>query len=204
LVPVIPVIRVVPVPDGDRSSRRSWRGSRRRSWRTFNRQSALGLGVDQRDLEARRQQRRERSGAGEPRGDGVHELAQRARPRVNIDYHVVFEDHFSTAAYDLVHAVVDLRATETSIEIFLRSHRVTSHLGSLVEGKATTKAEHMPASHRARAEWTPSRILEWVGKTGPNAVALAEEIMQRRPHPKQGFRSCLGTTRFWCPRDPRC
>jgi transposase len=54
----------------------------------------------------------------------------------------------------------------------------------------------MPASHRAHAEWTPSRILEWVRKTGPNALALAEEIMRRRPHPQQGFRSCLGIIRL--------
>jgi transposase len=125
-----------------------------------------------------------------------YELAQWARPRVNIDYHVVFEDHFYSVHYDLVHAQVDLRATETTVEIFFKNERVASHLRSFEKGKATTKAEHMPASHRAHAEWTPSRILEWVRKTGPNALALAEEIMRRRPHPQQGFRSCLGIIRL--------
>ena len=125
-----------------------------------------------------------------------YELAQWARPRVNIDYHVVFEGHFYSVHYDLVHAVVDLRATETIVEIFFKGRRITSHLRSVEKGKATTKPEHMPSSHRAHAEWTPSRILEWVRKTGPNAVTLAEEIMRRRPHPQQGFRSCLGIIRL--------
>jgi transposase len=125
-----------------------------------------------------------------------YELSQWATPRVNIDYHVVFEDHFYSVPYGLVHQVVDLRATEKTVEIFFKGRRITSHLRSSEKSKATTRSEHMPSSHRAHAEWTPSRILEWVKKTGPNAAAVAEEVMRRRPHPQQGFRSCLGIIRL--------
>ena len=125
-----------------------------------------------------------------------YELAQWARPRVNIDYHVVFDDHFYSVPYDLVNELVDLRATETTVEIFFKGPRITSHLRSYEKNKATTKPEHMPASHREHAKWTPSRVLEWVRKTGPKTAELAEEILRRRPHPQQGFRSCLGLIRL--------
>jgi transposase len=125
-----------------------------------------------------------------------YELAQWARPRVNIDYHVVFDDHFYSVHYTHVHEVVDLRATETTIEIFLKNLRHTSHLRSFEKGKATTKPEHMPASHRAQSEWPPSRILEWVKKTGPHAAAVAEQILAHWPHPYQGYRACLGIIRL--------
>jgi len=36
----------------------------------------------------------------------------------------------------------------------------------------------------------------WARKTGPSTAALVEEIMARRPHPEQGFRSCLGVIRL--------
>ena len=125
-----------------------------------------------------------------------YELSQWALPRVNIDYHVVFEDHFYSVPYGLVHQQVDLRATEKVVEIFFKGRRVASHLRSYEKNQATTETAHMPASHRAHAEWTPSRVLEWMKKTGPSTAALGEEIMRRRPHPQQGFRACLGIIRL--------
>jgi transposase len=54
----------------------------------------------------------------------------------------------------------------------------------------------MPASHRRHLEWTPSRIVGWRQKTGPATAQLMEAIMASRPHPEQGFRSCLGILRL--------
>ena len=41
-----------------------------------------------------------------------------ATARVNIDYHVVFEDHFDSVPYRLVQEQVELRASAATIEIF--------------------------------------------------------------------------------------
>lgn len=62
----------------------------------------------------------------------------------------------------------------------------------------------MPASHQRYLEWTPSRIINWAAATGPATAELVEKILQMRPHPEQGFRSCLGIInlgkRFGTPR----
>jgi transposase len=121
-----------------------------------------------------------------------YEFARWARPRAGIDYHVEFDDHFYSVRYQLVGKQLDLRATETTIEVFLGGRRETSHLRSYEKGKHTTKSEHMPKAHQAHVEWTPVRLVEWAKKTGPATAALVEEIMRRRVHPQQGFRACLG------------
>jgi transposase len=54
----------------------------------------------------------------------------------------------------------------------------------------------MPESHKRYLEWTPSRIIRWAEKTGPSTASLVKEIMERRPHPEQGFRSALGIIRL--------
>lgn len=54
----------------------------------------------------------------------------------------------------------------------------------------------MSDSHRRHADWTPSRVIAWAEKTGPNTAALAKEIMATRTHPEQGYRSCLGIIRL--------
>ena len=55
-----------------------------------------------------------------------------------------------------------------------------------------TLPEHMPSAHRRHAEWTPARVLAQAAKLGPSVVAFCEAVMADRPHPEQGFRTCLG------------
>jgi transposase len=50
----------------------------------------------------------------------------------------------------------------------------------------------MPSAHRRYAEWTPAKMMREAAKVGPATVALFEAIMKAKPHPEQGFRSCLG------------
>ena len=54
----------------------------------------------------------------------------------------------------------------------------------------------MPSSHRAHAEWTPSRLVHWAEKTGLGTARVVSEILASRPHPEQGFRSCMGVMRL--------
>ncbi len=62
--------------------------------------------------------------------------------------------------------------------------------------KFTTLNEHRPKSHQKHLEWTPGRIVQWAQKTGPCCAELVRQIMESRPHPRQGFRACLGIIRL--------
>lgn len=118
------------------------------------------------------------------------------RARVNIDYHVAFDGHLYSVPYALVHEEVWVRATSSTIEVLHHARRVASHRRSRDRGRHTTIAEHMPSAHRAHAEWTPSRILGWAESSGSETRTLCEAILRDRPHPEQGFRSCLGILRL--------
>ena len=54
----------------------------------------------------------------------------------------------------------------------------------------------MPKAHREHLEWSPSRLLDWARTIGPHTAALVQAILQDRPHPEQGYRSCLGILRL--------
>ena len=116
--------------------------------------------------------------------------------RVNIDYHIEVEDHYYSVPYTLAGDVVEARYNRTTVEVFYKGRRVASHLRSLVAHKHTTVTEHMPRSHRKHAEWTPSRLIHWGKTLGDEVGRLFDEIMKARPHPEQGFRSCLGIMRL--------
>lgn len=124
------------------------------------------------------------------------EYAEWRKGRVNIDYHMLVDNHLYSVPHSLVHETVEARCTAETVELFHHHKRVASHRRSYVKGGFTTDPQHMPSSHRAHAEWTPSRILSWAQKVGPATRALCEAILEDRPHPEQGFRSCLGILRL--------
>ena len=125
-----------------------------------------------------------------------YELAEWKACRVNIDYHVEVAHNFYSVPYPLVHARVDTRATAATIEVLFKGRRVTSHVRRTGRGHFVTRVEHMPRAHRAHAEWTPSRLIAWAEQTGPATGRLVAGILERRPHPEQGYRACLGLMRL--------
>lgn len=124
------------------------------------------------------------------------EMAIWTKAKVNIDYHVVVDYHLYSVPHSLIHQVVDARSTARTVELFHEGRRVAAHVRSHQSGKFTTLEEHRPKSHQRYLEWTPSRLIEWAGKTGPQCAQVVEQILTAKPHPEQGFRSCLGIIRL--------
>ena len=124
------------------------------------------------------------------------DLSEWSRARVNIDYHVAFDANLYSVPYNLVHELVEIRSTPTTVEILHKGTRVASHLRSRGRGQAITNEEHRPKSHRAHLEWTPSRMVHWAETIGPNTARLFERIMNDKPHPEMGYRGCLGIIRL--------
>jgi len=126
-----------------------------------------------------------------------YEFALWRKAKVNIDYHVEVraERHYYSVPYRLVGDTVDVRLSAATVEVFHRHRRVASHVRRFTPGYSTDAA-HMPESHRRHAAWTPGRIIAWAQRTGPATAKLCEAVMAARPHPEQGFRSCLGIVRL--------
>jgi transposase len=116
--------------------------------------------------------------------------------RVNVDSHIEIYGHYYSVPHRLLHEPVDVRSAATTVEIFHRGVRVASHRRSDERGRHTTVAEHLPKAHQQHLEWSPSRILGWAERVGPHTRDLAAAILAERPHPEQGYRSCLGLVRL--------
>ena len=122
----------------------------------------------------------------------AYEYADWKRCRVNLDYHVEIAKHFYSVPFHLLRQEVEARITAKTVEIFHRGKLVATHLRSLRTHRPTTVADHMPSSHRRYRDWTHERILREAAAIGDDTAALVEVILRSRPHPEQGFRSCIG------------
>ena len=121
-----------------------------------------------------------------------YEMAEFKTARVNVDYHIEYAGHLYSVPNALVRQQVDLRITQTAVEVYAKNKRVAIHAKSDRVGAHSTIAEHMPASHRAHHEWTPSKLIAWGHRIGTYTAEMVEQILKRKPHPEQGYRSCMG------------
>jgi transposase len=122
--------------------------------------------------------------------------------RVGVDYHIEVEAHFYSVPHRFARSEVEVRLTPQTVEIFLRGERIAAHRRASGNHGHTTVSEHMPSSHRRYADWTVERIRHAAASIGPATAALCDLILERRPHPEQGFRACLGIVRLVRPFGP--
>jgi transposase len=126
-----------------------------------------------------------------------YEFAEWRLTRVGIDYHVEAYGFYYSVPHALIRAQVDLRITSRIIEVFHRGQRVAVHERRFGGRRHGTDPDHMPSAHRRYAEWSPSRFQRWARSIGPNTEALVIAVLTNRPHPEQGFRTCLGVLRLF-------
>ncbi len=122
----------------------------------------------------------------------AYEYAEWLKARVNLNYHIQVDDHYYSIPYQLLHQRLDVRQTASTIEAFHKGQRIAAHVRSSVKGGYTTLSEHMPSRHRAYAEWSPARFIQWGAKIGEATALLIQQVLGTRTYQEQAFRSCLG------------
>jgi len=126
-----------------------------------------------------------------------YEYAEWHFARVGLDYHVEVAGFFYSVPHALLREQVDTRLTARTVEVFHRGKRVAAHARRYGGPRHGTDPNHMPSAHRRYAEWNPERFHRQARGIGPNTEALIIAVLANRPHPEQGFRTCLGMLRLF-------
>lgn len=129
-----------------------------------------------------------------PVPSGTFELARWRGATVHIDYHVDGGDgHYYSVPFRYVRQRVEVRVTSATVEVFKGNVRIASHAREHnPRRRYVTDPAHMPASHRAHAEWTPERLVSWAGTISASTAELVEALLVSRPHPEHAYRATLG------------
>jgi len=118
------------------------------------------------------------------------------KARVNIDYHVAFDDRHYSVPHTLIGERIELRATAMTVEIFHGGQRVFSHRRSFgPKGTSVTCEHHRPQSHADYGKWPPERVVAWAGSIGPSVARVAQMTLASYPRPEMGYRPVLGIIR---------
>jgi transposase len=111
--------------------------------------------------------------------------------KVNIDYHIQYDNHLYSVPHHLVGEKLELHAKNNLIELYFHNKRITSHLRKYNHG-TTTLAEHMPTSHEKHQKWTSGRLMNWAKDIGDEVLIWVKVQLNQRQHEEQVYRVCLG------------
>ena len=95
--------------------------------------------------------------------------------------------------YEFIKRKVDVRITDTVIEIFYNHNRIASHRRLYGrKGQYSTVTEHMPADHQTYLEWNGDRFRKWAERIGTNTCKVVNAILSSQRVEQQSYRSCMG------------
>lgn len=111
---------------------------------------------------------------------------------VNLDFHVVWQTNRYSVPYTLVGGKVDLKLTDSLIEIYDKGRRVASHprFPDYIRYKPHTCNEHMPPEF-TRVEWDDKRILRWASDIGSSTQEVVTRIFSDVQIKEQAYNPAL-------------
>lgn len=117
--------------------------------------------------------------------------------RVQKNGHVVWEKNFYSVPYAHIGRGVDLRVTDTMIEVFAGHERLTSHLlaPTGVTSEYRTHDADLPGGPRYR-QWDAARVREWASRVGEHALTVVGRIFESVPVEEQGLDAALAVLRL--------
>lgn len=122
-----------------------------------------------------------------------YELAEWKQATVQYNYHISVDGMLYSVPYEYIKHKVDVRITETTIEIFYNHSRIASHRRLYGrKGQYSTVTGHMPEDHQQYLEWNGDRFRRWAAQIGPCTGEVVNEILTSQRVEQQSYRSCMG------------
>lgn len=116
---------------------------------------------------------------------------------INLDCHVAYKTNRYSAPYKYVGKKVDLKSTDSLVEIYYKSERLCVHkrLPDYVKYKWSTCDEHLPDKFH-HTEWDDERIRKWAHSIGTCTGEVVNRIFASVRVKEQGYNSALSVLRL--------
>lgn len=102
------------------------------------------------------------------------------------------DKHYYSVPYRYMGKKVKIAYTTHTVEIYYNYQRIAAHSREKGHYRYTSEKLHLPSTHQFVSDWNPEKFIGWAGDIGPHTRFLIEQILERKPHPEQGYKTCLG------------
>lgn len=112
--------------------------------------------------------------------------------KIESNYHVRVTQHNYSVPHQLRGQRVDIRFTDSIVEIFHNNLRIASHIRNKIAGGYTTLDDHRPAHHALYAGMSAEKFLQQAESVGPFTCNVVKAILDATPYPQLAFDKCFG------------
>src|SRR5690625_37698 len=118
-----------------------------------------------------------------------YRLSEWRTAKVRPDYHISINSMFYSVPYEIIGKDVDVKVSDSMIEIYFNHMRVASHQTLYGKfGQFATLKEHMPQNHRLYIEQTSEEALKWASSIGESTQTIVSLILDRYEVEKTSFK----------------
>lgn len=116
--------------------------------------------------------------------------------RVRDDGYVRFapDNHYYSVPYQYCGKRVQIQATHRHVEVYAYGdhQRIALHSRNRQPGGFTYKDEHLAPNVRYVKNWSQDQFIKYGEELGPEMVVFFQQLFQRKPHPEQAYKACMG------------
>lgn len=126
------------------------------------------------------------------------ELALWKAATVQYNYHICVERMNYSVPYEYIKQRVDVRLTQTTVEIFFAGSRIASHLRlSGRPNQYSTAEEHMPPEHQVYMQWNGEKFIHWAEQIGQHTAVVVKLFLTAHKAEQHGYKSCMAMVKLF-------
>lgn len=106
------------------------------------------------------------------------------------------DKNYYSVPYHYIGKKVNIFYSQTEVEVFYHYERIANHKRDRTPYRYITEDEHMAFKNRFMTDWTPEKFIERAANVGESTRQYIVNILEKRQHPEQAYRSCQGILSF--------
>ncbi len=121
----------------------------------------------------------------------MYEIAVWATSTIQPDYLISVDNIKYSVPYEFIGKSVEIRYSQTSIEVFFHNNRIASHVRHYgYHDPPVILPEHMPENHRQYLAYSSENFIDWASNIGESTVMVMNVLLATYKVDKQAFPSC--------------
>jgi transposase len=134
----------------------------------------------------------------QPLPENRFEMRQQTTVTVMKNGHVCLscDKHYYSVPYQYLGKKVKVLYSKSMVEVYHRYELIASHKRIKSPHNYTTLSEHLATQHKYITEWNPERFLNEAAALDPAIEQYIQQVLIRKPHPEQAYKSCQGILSF--------
>jgi len=106
------------------------------------------------------------------------------------------DKHYYSVPFHYMRKKVKLSYSSKVVEIYYKYQCIAKHKRLKSPFNYTTVEDHLATTHKFMSKWNPQFFIEWASRIDENVRLFIEQLLEKKKHPEQAYRSCMGVLSF--------